>query len=154
VADQPFVPRLVILVVVALVLTVVVYGVVAAIVRMDDVGLSLTGTVSRFGQTIGRGLVAGMPKLLSTLSAVGTVAMLWVGGHILLVGSDRLGWHAPNGLAHHLEDRARHAVESVGGVLAWLVGTGISAVIGLVVGVVVLGAVAIVRLLPFAKWRR
>jgi predicted DNA repair protein MutK len=151
VADQPFVPRLVILVVVALVLTVVVYGVVAAIVRMDDVGLSLIGTVSRIGQRVGRVLVAGMPKLLSAISVVGTVAMLWVGGHILLVGSDRLGWHAPNGLAHHVEDRARHAVESVGGILAWLVSTGISAVIGLVVGAIVLAVVAIVRLLPFAK---
>ena len=47
------------------------------------------------GSTIGRGLVAAMPELLSALSAIGTVAMLWVGGHILLAGSDYLGWHAP-----------------------------------------------------------
>jgi len=148
VADQAFVPRLVILVVVALALTVVVYGVVAVVVKMDDVGLHLTQTASQIGQKVGRGLVAAMPKLLSALSAVGTVAMLWVGGHILLAGSDRLGWHTPHGLVHHVEDQVRHLAESVGGVLAWLVNTGVSALIGLVVGAVV---VALTRLVSFAR---
>ena len=148
VADQSFLPRLIILVVVALVLTVLVYGVVAVVVKMDDVGLRLTETASRIGQFAGRGLVAGMPKLLGMLSAVGTVAMLWVGGHILLSGSDRLGWHAPVTLAHHVEDRVRHAVESLGAVLAWFVDTGISAAIGLVVGV---AAMAFMHLMPFGK---
>jgi uncharacterized protein len=151
VADQPFVPRFIILVVVALVLTVVVYGVVAVIVKMDDVGLHLTATASRIGQRVGRGLVAAMPKVLSALSTVGMVAMLWVGGHILLSGSDRLGWHAPAGLVHHAEDRVRHAVEHVGGVLAWLVNTGVSALIGLVVGTAV---VALVQLVSSARRRR
>src|SRR4029077_20558586 len=137
VGDQAFVPRLIILIVVALVLTAVVYGVVAVIVKMDDVGLSLTRTVSRTGQKVGRVLVAGMPNLLSALSAVGTVAMLWVGGHILLVGSDHLGWHTPYGLVHHIENQLHNGVEPAGGVLAWLVNTGASAVIGLVVGAVV-----------------
>jgi uncharacterized protein len=148
VADQPFVPRLIILVVVALVLTVAVYGVVAVIVKMDDVGLHLTTTSSRIAQQFGRGLVVVMPKLLSVLSAVGMVAMLWVGGHILLAGSDRMGWHTPERLVAHLADRGRHAVESVGGVLAWLVNTGVSAVIGLIVGVI---AVALIKLLSLAR---
>jgi predicted DNA repair protein MutK len=137
VVGQAFVPRLIILIVVALVLTVVVYGVVAVIVKMDDVGLHLTATTSRVGQTVGRGLVAGMPKLLSLLSTVGVVAMLWVGGHILREGIDHLGWHA-------LEGFVGHAVEPMGGVLAWLVGTAVSAVIGLVAGIVVF---ALLRLL-------
>ncbi len=148
VADQPFVPRLVILIVVALVLTAVVYGVVAVVVKMDDVGLHLTETASRIGQQVGRGLVAGMPILLSALSAVGTVAMLWVGGHILLAGSDRLGWHTPYDVVHHAEDQVRHGVKSFGAVLGWLVDTGASAVVGLVVGAVV---VALVHLLSFAR---
>jgi uncharacterized protein len=148
VAGEAFLPRLIILVVVALVLTVVVYGVVAVVVKMDDVGLRLTETASATGRAVGRVLVAGMPTLLSTLSAVGTVAMLWVGGHILLSGSDRLGWRTPDGLAHHLEDRVRHAAEPVGGVAAWLVDTGISAVIGLVVGA---AAFTLIRLLPFGR---
>jgi len=147
VADQPFVPRLIILIVVALIITAAVYGVVAAIVKMDDIGLSLAQRTSRFAQKIGRGLVAGMPLLLAALSTIGTVAMLWVGGHILLVGTDTLGWHAPYGLVHQAEEYV-HPVEAVGGLLAWLVNTAASAVIGLVVGAVV---VAIVHVLPFGK---
>jgi uncharacterized protein len=148
VADQAFLPRLIILIVVAVLLTAVVYGVVAVIVKMDDAGLRLTQTASRVGQKVGRGLVAGMPKLLSTLSAVGTVAMLWVGGHILLAGSDHLGWHTPYDLVHHVEDRVRHSVKAFDAVLAWLVNTGASAAIGWVVGAVV---VALMHLLSFGR---
>ncbi|MET0702710.1 MAG: DUF808 domain-containing protein [Mycobacterium sp.] len=148
VASQPFVPRLVILIVVALVITAAVYGVVALIVKMDDIGLSLAQRTSRAAQKIGRGLVAAMPKPLTALSTIGTVAMLWVGGHILLVGTDTLGWHPPYGFVHHVEEDIHHAVEGVGAVLAWLFNTGVSAVIGLVVGALV---VAIVQLLPFGK---
>src|SRR6476620_5624109 len=148
VADQAFLPRLIILVIVALVITAVVYGVVAGIVKMDDVGLSLTQRSSAFAQRVGRGLVAGMPKLLSALSTIGTAAMLWVGGHILLVGADTHGWHAPYAVVHHIEEDVHRAVDAVGGVLAWLVNTAASAVIGLVVGAVV---VAIVHVLPFRR---
>jgi predicted DNA repair protein MutK len=145
VADQPFVPRLIILVVVALVITIAVYGVVALIVKMDDIGLSLAQRTSRFAQKVGRGLVAAMPKLLAALSAIGTVAMLWVGGHILLVGTDDVGWHAPYGLIHHAEDFVHHAVQGVGGLLAWLVNTAASAVVGLIVGAVVVAIVTMLR---------
>lgn len=147
VADQSFWPRLIILFFVAIVITVAVYGVVAGIVKMDDVGLSLTQRSSGLAKKIGRGLVAGMPKLLSFLSVVGTAAMLWVGGHILLVGTDTLGWRAPYGLVHHAEEYVHH-VAGVGGVLAWLVNTAASAVIGLIVGALVVG---IVSVLPFGK---
>jgi uncharacterized protein len=90
-----------------------------------------------------------MPKLLSALSAIGTAAMLWVGGHILLVGTDELGWHPPYTVVHHWEQAVRH-VGGVGGVLAWLVNTAASAVIGLVVGAVV---VAIMHLVHRVKGR-
>ena len=148
VANQAFVPRLIILIVVALVLTVMVYGVVAVVVKIDDVGLRLTQTPSQIGQKVGQGLLAGMPKLLLALSAAGTIAMLWVGGHILLAGSDHLGWRTPHGLVHNVEDQVRHLVESVGGVLAWLVNTAVSALIGLVVGAAV---VALTHLVSFAR---
>ncbi|MGE2734551.1 DUF808 domain-containing protein [Mycolicibacterium vaccae] len=147
VADQSFLPRLIILVVVAIVITAVVYGVVAAIVKMDDIGLHFSQRSSAFVQKIGRGLVKGMPKLLSALSVIGTVAMLWVGGHILLVGTDELGWHGPYSLIHHAEE-AVHGVAGVGGVLGWLVNTAASAVIGLVVGAIV---VAVMHVLPFGR---
>jgi predicted DNA repair protein MutK len=148
VADQPFLRRLIILIVVALIITIAVYGVVAAIVKMDDIGLSLAQRTSRFAQKVGRGLVTAMPKVLAALSAIGTVAMLWVGGHILLVGTDDVGWHAPYGLVHHAEEFVHHAVQGVGGLLAWLVNTAASAVVGLIVGAVV---VAIVNVLPFRR---
>ncbi|WP_158166414.1 DUF808 domain-containing protein [Mycolicibacterium smegmatis] len=148
VAAEAFFPRLAILVVVALVITAGVYGVVAGIVKMDDIGLHLAERNARITRKIGRGLVAGMPKLLSALSTIGTVAMLWVGGHILLVGTDTLGWHSPYGVVHHLEEAVHHAVPGVGAVLAWLVNTGISAVVGLVVGAIV---VLVMHLLPFGK---
>lgn len=147
VATESFWPRLVILLVVAVVITVAVYGVVAGIVKMDDIGLSLTQRSGAIVQRIGRGLVAGMPKLLSTLTVVGTAAMLWVGGHILLVGTDTLGWHGPYSLVHHAEEYVHH-VGGIGAVLAWLVNTAASAVIGLIVGALVVG---IVSVLPFGK---
>ncbi|ULE33589.1 DUF808 domain-containing protein [Mycobacterium sp. IDR2000157661] len=148
VADQSFWPRLIILVVVAFVITAAVYGVVAGIVKMDDVGLRLTQRSSKAAQRVGRGLVAFMPKLLAALALIGTVAMLWVGGHILLVGTDELGWHLPYSVVHHLEEAVHHAVPGIGGVLAWLVNTAASAVIGLVVGAIV---VAVMHVLPFGR---
>ena len=110
VASERFWSRFVILVVVAIVITAAVYGVVALIVKMDDIGLNLAQRSSKFAQKLGRGLVAAMPKLLSALSTIGTVAMLWVGGHILLLGTDTLGWHAPYGFVHHFEDLVHRAV--------------------------------------------
>jgi predicted DNA repair protein MutK len=148
VADQSFWARFIILVVVAVVITAAVYGVVGLIVKMDDIGLNLAQRSSAFTQKVGRGLVHAMPRVLSTLSTVGTVAMLWVGGHILLQGTDTLGWHPPYGFVHHLEEEVHHATGAVGGVLAWLVNTAASAVLGLVIGAVV---VAIVHVLPFGR---
>ncbi len=136
VIDEGLFARAVILVVVAIVITVIVYGLVGLIVKMDDVGLTLAQRESESSQRIGRGLVAGMPKLLAALSVIGTAAMLWVGGHILLVGSDELGWHWPYDRVHDVEKQV-HDVGSIGGVLEWLVNTGISAVVGLVVGAIV-----------------
>ncbi len=148
VASQAFLPRLIILVIVAIVITVVVYGVVGGIVKMDDVGLALAQRNSKVAQRVGRALVNGMPKVLSTLSTVGTVAMLWVGGHILLVGTDDLGWHWLYGQVHHLEEMVHHATGAFGGLLGWLVNTTASAIIGLIVGSVVM---AIISVLPIGK---
>ncbi len=146
VADEPFVSRAVILVVVAIAITVLVYGVVAAIVKMDDLGLVLAGRPSAGARRIGLGLVAAMPKLLAVVSAVGIVAMLWVGGHILLVGVDDLGWHSPYDLVHDLEHAAHDAWHAAGATLGWLTNTLCSAIVGLVVGAVV---VAVMHVLPF-----
>jgi predicted DNA repair protein MutK len=95
---------------------------------------------------VGHALVRAMPRLLAVISVVGVAAMVWVGGHILLVGVDDLGWHAPYELVHHWEEDVHHAAGALGGVLGWLVNTAASAVVGLLVGAVV---VAVMHLLPF-----
>ncbi len=141
VLDEGIVRRAIILAIVALAITAAVYGAVALIVKMDDIGLRLAQRSQPSSQRIGRFLVAGMPKLLSVLSLVGTAAMLWVGGHILLVGADELGWHWPYDLVHEVE----HWVEDVpgiGGVLSWIINTALSAAVGLAVGAIVLTALA------------
>jgi predicted DNA repair protein MutK len=136
VAAEAFASRALILVVVALGITVLVYGVVGLIVKMDDVGLHLSQRPGRTIAALGRGLVRGMPKLLTVLTVVGTAAMLWVGGHILLVGSDELGLHAVYGVVHHLEEAAHDATGALGGLVGWLVNTLGSAIVGLIVGAV------------------
>jgi predicted DNA repair protein MutK len=137
VADEAFVSRTIVLIIVAIFITLGVYGFVALIVKMDDIGLYLAERESSVAQRAGRFLVAAMPRLLAGLALVGTVAMLWVGGHILLVGADTLGWHPPYELVHHAEEAVRAATGALGGVLAWLTNTLGSAVVGLVVGALV-----------------
>ena len=141
VLDEGFVSRAIILGLVAVVITAIVYGIVAIIVKMDDIGLHLVETGKPTAQRIGRGLVLGMPKLLNVLSTVGTAAMIWVGGHILLVGADELGWHAPYKFVHKLEE-AVHDVSGVGGILGWLANTMASAIIGFAVGMLIIAIVA------------
>lgn len=147
VIEEPVVSRGVILAVVGVLITVIVYGVVALIVKMDDVGLRLAERPSPSSQRVGRALVTGMPKLLTGLSVVGTAAMLWVGGHILLIGADELGWTGPYHLVHELEKLVQD-VSGIGGVLSWLVNTAASALVGLVVGSLIVG---IVMILPIGK---
>lgn len=135
VTDQPLVSRAIILAVVAVLITVLVYGFVALIVKMDDVGLSLIegGKSEKFG----RFLVNLMPKVMAFLSTVGVVAMLWVGGHILLVGTDELGFHPLYSAVHHVEEAVHGATGALGGVLGWLTNTVASGIFGLIVGTIV-----------------
>ncbi len=147
VIDEPFWSRLAILAVVALVMTVAVYGAVGLIVKMDDVGLRLgenSGPVAAFGN----GLVKAMPKVLTGLTVIGTAAMLWVGGHILLVGTDELGLHFLYSAVHHMEEAAHDATGALGGVIGWLVNTFFSAVLGFLVGAL------IVLVMTFTTHRR
>lgn len=149
VADEALVPRALILLVVAVAITILVYGVVGLIVKMDDVGLKLAERDSEAAKRVGLGMVRAMPKLLAVISAVGIAAMLWVGGHILLVNSAEVGLHWPYDTVHHWEEAVHDAVHGfVGSALAWLLNTGISAVIGVVWGALV---VAVLHVLPIGK---
>ncbi|MEU5841330.1 DUF808 domain-containing protein [Rhodococcus sp. NPDC047139] len=149
VEDEPFLTRLAVLIVVAFLITVLVYGVVALIVKMDDVGLSLAQRQSTVAQRVGRGLVAAMPKLMTVLTVVGIAAMLWVGGHILLINVGEAGFHWPADRLHDVEHWFGELMHGgFGGVLSWTAGTVVSALVGLLVGAVV---VLIMHLIPKRK---
>ena len=139
VLDEGVVTRGIILAVVAVLITIVVYGAVALIVKMDDVGLRMAQTDSESSQRTGRLLVSAMPKVLATLSVVGTAAMLWVGGHILLVGADELGWHFPYDAVHSAEYAIKDA--PLGGFLGWCLNTVVSAIVGFWWGLMIVGVV-------------
>lgn len=128
----------------AVLITVLVYGVAALIVKLDDIGLALTERRSRRVQRLGRGLVGAMPYVMRVISTIGIAAMIWVGGHLVLAGSYTLGWHAPYGFVHGLEESVS-TVPGVGAILSWLVDTVASALVGLLVGFAVVG---VLRLIP------
>ena len=137
VIDEPFWSRLAILAIVAVIMTILVYGVVGLIVKMDDAGLRLSQQRSGAVAALGRGLVTGMPRVLTVLTVVGTAAMLWVGGHILLVGTDELGLRFLYETVHHVEQAAHDATGPLGGIVGWLVNTTASAILGLLVGALI-----------------
>ncbi|MGE9006970.1 DUF808 domain-containing protein [Leptospira interrogans] len=129
----------VVLAVVAIVITVAVYGLVALIVKADDAGVALArndnvSAIASIGRGLGHALVRGMPIFLIFLSAVGTAAMIWVGGGIILHGIEVYGPPSVRHGVHAATDAAAHALPAVAGLLRWLVEATISGVIGLVVG--------------------
>jgi predicted DNA repair protein MutK len=132
---------------VAVAITAGVYGVVGLIVKLDDIGLHLSQRRSRATRTFGETLVRIVPKLLSGLSTIGTAAMLWVGGGILVHGLEELGIAAfvPDAI-HGIAHAAGEYSGPLSGVVAWLVTALGGALVGLVIGAVI---VAIVR--RFAK---
>ena len=129
----------IILAVVGIGVTVVVYGAVALIVKADDAGLAMAGngTTNVFGSLVrglGRGLVVGMPVFLKVLTVVGTAAMVWVGGGILVHGLEHYGIDF---LAHGIEvaaEAAAHAIPAAAGIVHWLVLAAGSGIVGLVAG--------------------
>ncbi len=145
VATQPFASRAIVLVVVALMITALVYGVVGLIVKMDDIGLHLAKSGSGAARGVGRALVIGMPVIMSALSVIGTAAMLWVGGHIIIAGLEHFHYDALAHLVHGASVAAARAVPFASGVVGWLVETLVSGLFGVLVGGVV---VALLHLLP------
>jgi predicted DNA repair protein MutK len=135
VSDKPILTQGVTLAIVAIGITAAVYGVVALIVKADDVGLHLAGRSSAVAQAIGRGLVKGVPVLMKWLALIGTAAMLWVGGQIVTHGAEVLGFAGP---AHVIHDAAALAHGVPGG--EWLVSALLNGIVGLVLG----GAIALV----------
>jgi hypothetical protein len=124
------------LAVVGILITVAVYGVVALIVKMDDIGLHLAATARTAPlRALGRGLVAGMPPLLAFLSTVGTAAMLWVGGNIVVHGLEVMHlWTWPYETIHHLAEAAAQAAGTLTGLVTWAVTAFFDGIFGLILG--------------------
>src|SRR5690606_3893554 len=121
------------------------YGVVALIVKMDDVGLHLSKRGDRLSQAVGCGLVRAMPTLLRSLSAIGTAAMLWVGGGIVLHGLHEYHLTPASEWIEATSHAAGAAVTWASGAAEWLARALGSAILGLVRGG---GIVAAMHLLP------
>lgn len=125
------------LAIVAVAVTVVVYGAVAIIVKMDDVGLALTKKDSSAAQNFGHFLVNSVPKLLIALSFIGTVAMLWVGGGIIVHGTHEVGFDLLYNIAHGAEYWVAGVTGALSGVAGWFTYAAISGVLGLALGAVI-----------------
>ncbi|MBV7266860.1 DUF808 domain-containing protein [Erythrobacter ani] len=122
---------------VAIAVTVIVYGAVAIIVKLDDIGLALSKSHSAAQRRFGEGLVAFVPKLLLGLSFIGTIAMLWVGGGIIVHGTHEVGFDLFYDIAHGAEYAVKAATGALSGVLGWVTYAAISAIIGLALGAVI-----------------
>lgn len=125
--------------IVAIGITILVYGSVAILVKADDVGLKLS-QVGRLPATraLGRAIVKGMPGFLTFISVVGTAAMLWVGGSILVHGLEAFGVTAPGHIIHDLAVAGAHAIGVAEGFVEWLITATLDGVIGLAVGLLLI----------------
>ena len=128
------------LAVVGIFITIAVYGAVALIVKMDDVGLHMAATGrSGGGRALGRGLVLAMPKLMALLSTVGTAAMLWVGGNIVTHGLEVTHlWAWPYETIHHAAEVVAQAVPVAQGFVTWAVTAALDGVFGLILGILLI----------------
>ena len=133
------------LLVIGLAMTVVVYGAVALLVKIDDVGLRFMKSPARGVRRFGARVVASMPAVFRVISVIGTVAMLWVGGHLVLQNLAETLWAGPYDVVHVVT----HAIEAAGPVVVWIVETAMSAVFGLILGLIIVAVITgIRRVLP------
>lgn len=124
------------------VVTIFVYGSVALIVKMDDIGFWISKNgLTRVSRSLGRGLVKGMPMLLKTLTIVGTAAMLWVGGSIILHGMQVLGVPFLYDQIHHLAVAIARGAGGAAGFVQWAVTAFLDGIFGIVLGMVLIPVV-------------
>ncbi|EIM25903.1 DUF808 domain-containing protein [Microvirga lotononidis] len=162
----------VVLAIVGIGITALVYGGVALIVKADDVGVALARTATPISSLLrrspesaplhtdrllapltrafGRGLVKAMPGLLKTLAIVGTAAMVWVGGGIIIHGLEGYGVTGPGHVIHDIAAAAGHAVPSISGAVEWLVTAAASGLVGLLLGAILIPGIHFVAV-PLLK---
>ena len=132
-----------------LAITLAVYGAVALIVKADDVGLHLAenGHTS-VGRRIGAAVVRGMPAFMTVLTVVGTAAMIWVGGNIVVHAVGELVWHGPYDVIHGVAVAAAGVAPVAKGFVEWLVTALLDGVVGLAIG---LALIPLVGMMPGKK---
>ena len=140
------------LAVVAIAITALVYGVVALLVKADDLGLHLSAE-GRLAPTrsLGRGIVRAMLSVMGVIATVGTVAMLWVGGSILVHGLHDFGWHLPYEQITHLAELASATLGTAQGLVTWAVTAGLDGIIGLACGLALIPIVTR-TIVPISGW--
>jgi predicted DNA repair protein MutK len=131
---------LAVLAVIAILMTGVVYGAVALLVKIDDIGLKMAKNPDARVRHTGMRVVRSMPAVFRLISIVGTVAMLWVGGHLVLVNLGEVGVPFTTDLIHGIE----HALEPLGGFIVWIGETLVSAIVGLAIGLAIVGVVLLI----------
>ncbi len=143
VQDSPMGTQIAVLTAIAVLITIGVYGLVAGIVKLDDAGLHLLEQSSKAKQAVGRMILRLAPRLMRTLSVLGTAAMFLVGGGILVHGLPPLA-----DALHHLEGLV-HGVSGLGGLLGVLVAIAFNGIIGIIAGGIIVGVQSLVqRVLP------
>ena len=153
VALESFWTQAVVLAVVGVGITAVVYGAVALIVKADDAGLALAASSWSAARTFGRGIVLFMPFLLKGLSLIGTAAMLWVGGGIIIHGLEEYGMTALGHAVHAAAAAAGHALPAIHGAVEWLVTAAAAGLFGLAVGAAIIPLVQHVATPALVKLR-
>jgi predicted DNA repair protein MutK len=139
VPDESILMQALVLALVGIGITVAVYGVVALIVKADDVGVALAkndgGSITGvMGRIFGRALVLGMPGFLTFLGVAGTAAMIWVGGAIIVHGLEAYGVHSVGQAINSAAEAAVRALPSVAGAVKWTVMAFLSGIVGLAIG--------------------
>ncbi|MEL6301491.1 MAG: DUF808 domain-containing protein [Pseudomonadota bacterium] len=137
--DSTLLKQAIVLALVGVAITAGVYGVVAIIVKADDVGVAMaqstaSGTGAKLWRRFGRGLVVAMPKVLAALSIIGTAAMIWVGGGILVHGLAHYGLSAPEHWIHAVAVKIGASVPVASGAITWILEAAGAGLIGLAAG--------------------
>jgi predicted DNA repair protein MutK len=125
------------LAIIGLAMTVVVYGAVALLVKLDDVGLSMAKNPVRRIRHTGTRIVRSMPAVFRVISVIGTVAMLWVGGHLVIANLAETLWQGPYDLVYVVTS----SIAAAGPIVVWVADTILSAVFGLMLGMIVVAIV-------------
>jgi uncharacterized protein len=138
VSDQTILIQALVLAVVGIGMTVAVYGLVALIVKADDIGVALarndSSIAGRTSRALGRGLVRGMPSFLTFVGVIGTAAMIWVGGGIIVHGLHAYGLHSVDQVINSVAEAAAHALPSAAGLVKWTALAFLTGIVGLLIG--------------------